>query len=55
MKLSDKLRKELRNLEDAMLEMEDHDEAWSVEYSNKCREWRILRRAIRKIERTEAR
>ena len=55
MKLSDKLRRELRSLEDAMLEMECHDEAWIVEYSDKCRGWCILRRAIRKIERTEAR
>ena len=48
MKLSEKLRAELRSLEYAMLEMEDRDEAWSLEYTRLCRQRRILGRADRK-------
>ena len=55
MKLSEKLRAELRSLEYAMLEMEDRDEAWSVAYTALCRQRRILSRTIRRIERAEAR
>ena len=47
----EKLKSELRSIEYAMIEMEDNDMAWSVEYTKLWREWRILKRTIKKLER----
>ena len=49
----EKLRHELRSIEYTLIEMEDNDMAWSVAYTKLCKEMRILKKAIRRLERLE--
>jgi hypothetical protein len=47
------LRKELMYIEDGLYYMEQSDTAWSREYTKLCKKRRILKKAIRKLERLE--
>ena len=50
-----KLKEELRSIEEGIVYMELSDTAWSPAYTNLCKKKRILKKTIRKLERLEAR
>ena len=47
----EKLKSELRSVEYTMIEMEDNDMAWSVAYTKLCKEMRVLKKTIKRLER----
>lgn len=49
----EKLKNELKYIEEGILYMEDSDTAWSPAYTKLCKKRRILKKAIRKLERLE--
>ena len=49
----EKLKSELRSVEDGILYMEDSDTAWSPAYTGLCKKRRLLKRFIRRFERIE--
>lgn len=49
----EKMRDELRAIEDGIYHMEMTDTAWSPAYTNLCKKRRILKKAIRKLEKLE--
>lgn len=50
----EKLRNELLLVEEGIAYMEESDTAWSTEYTKLCRMRRILKKAIRRLERVGA-
>jgi hypothetical protein len=46
----EKLKTELRSIEESLMHMELTDTAWSREYSVLCKKRRILKRAIKRLE-----
>lgn len=50
-----KLKEELRSIEEGIVYMELSDTAWSPAYTKLCKKKRILNKTIRKLERLEAR
>lgn len=49
----EKMKDELRSIEEGILYMEEADTAWSPAYTKLCKKRRILKKAIRKLERLE--
>lgn len=49
----EKMKNELRTIEDAIFYMEETDTAWYPAYSKLCKQKRILKKAIRRLERLE--
>lgn len=49
----EKLKSELMSIEEAIIYMEDSDTAWYPAYAKLCKKRKILKRAIRKLERLE--
>lgn len=49
----EKLKDELRYIEEGIFYMEESDTAWSPAYTKLCKKRRILKKAIRKLERLE--
>ena len=49
----EKLRNELASVEEGIIYMEESDTAWSREYTKLCKMRRILKKAIRRLERLE--
>lgn len=48
----ERLKAELKAIEDALFYMEECDVAWTPAYTKLCRERRIFKKAIRKLEKT---
>lgn len=48
-----KLKEELRSIEEGIAYMELSDTAWSPAYTNLCKKRRILKRTIKKLQRLE--
>ena len=48
-----KMKDELRYIEEDISYMEESDTAWSLEYTKLCKQRRILKKAVRKLERLE--
>ena len=48
-----KLKDELRAIEEGITYMELSDTAWSPAYTNLCKKKRILKKAIKKLEKLE--
>lgn len=46
----EKLKNELMGIENDILYMEETDTAWTPTYAKLCKERRILKKAIRKLE-----
>jgi hypothetical protein len=53
MSIVEKLRCELSSLEESIFYLEETDMAWSRSYTKLCKKRRILKKAIRKIEKLE--
>lgn len=51
--LIEKLKYELSCIEEGIFYFEQTDAAWSPEYTRLCKKRRILKRAIRKLEKLE--
>ena len=49
----EKMKNELASIEEGILYMELSDTAWSPAYTNLCKKQRILKKAIKKLERLE--
>lgn len=49
----EKLKSELMSIEEAIIYMEESDTAWYPAYATLCKKRKILKRAIRKLERLE--
>lgn len=49
----EKMRDELRYIEEGILYMEESDTAWSPAYTKLCKKRRILKKTIKKLERIE--
>ena len=49
----EKMKDELRSIEEGIFYMEENDSAWSPAYTKLCKKRRILKRAIRRLERLE--
>lgn len=49
----EKLKNELKYIEEGISYMEESDTAWSPAYTNLCKKKRIIKRAIKKLEKTE--
>lgn len=49
----EKLKQELRSIEEDIQYMELADTAWSPEYTTLCKKRRILKNAIKKLEKLE--
>lgn len=49
----EKLKDELRSIEEGIYYMEQSDTAWSPAYTKLCKKRRILKKTIRKLERLE--
>lgn len=50
----EKIKTELMFLEEGIRYMEDADTAWSPAYTKLCKKRRVLKKALRKLERLEA-
>ncbi len=50
----EKLKQELRIIEEGIEYMELSDTAWTPAYTKLCKKKKVLKKAIRKIERIEA-
>lgn len=48
-----RLKDELRSIEEGIYYMEQSDTAWSPAYTKLCKKRRILKKTIRKLERLE--
>lgn len=53
MTMIEKLKYELSIIEESIFYFEETDMAWSPAYTRLCKKRRILKRAIRKLERLE--
>lgn len=51
----EKMRNELKAIEDGIYHMEMSDTAWSPAYTNLCKKRRVLKKAIHKLEKLEVR
>lgn len=51
----EKMKNELRSIEEGIFYMEQTDTAWSPAYTKLCKQRRILKRTIKKLERLENR
>ena len=49
----EKMKDELRAIEEGITYMEETDTAWSPAYTKLCKKRRILKKAIRKLEKLE--
>ena len=49
----EKMRNELKAIEDGLYHMEMSDTAWSPAYTNLCKKRRVLKKAIHKLEKLE--
>lgn len=49
----EKMKDELRYIEEGILYMEESDTAWSPAYTKLCKKRRILKKTIKKLERIE--
>ena len=49
----EKLRRILNDIEEAIYYEEEYDQAWSPEYTYLCKQRKILKNAIKKLERLE--
>lgn len=49
----EKLKDELRSIEEGIIYMEQSDTAWSPAYTKLCKKRRILKKAIRRLEKLE--
>ena len=49
----EKLKDELRYIEEGIFYMEESDTAWSPAYTKLCKKRRILKKTIKKLERIE--
>lgn len=49
----EKMKNELRSIEEGIRYMEEADTAWSPAYNNLCKKRRILKKTIHKLERLE--
>ena len=49
----EKLKNELRCIEEGIVYMEEADTAWSPAYTTLCKKRRILKKAIHKLEKLE--
>jgi hypothetical protein len=49
----EKLKQELRSIEEGIEYMELSDTAWSPAYTNLCKKRKILKRTIKKLQRLE--
>lgn len=49
----EKMRDELKSIEAGIEYLEQSDTAWSPAYKNLCKKRRILKRAIKKLEKLE--
>lgn len=49
----EKMKDELRSIEEGIFYMEESDTAWSPAYTGLCKKRRILKRTIKKLERIE--
>jgi hypothetical protein len=49
----EKLKQELRSIEEGIVYMELSDTAWSHEYTKLWKQKRVLKKAIKKLERIE--
>ncbi len=47
----EKMKDELRSIEEGIFYMEESDTAWSPAYTGLCKKRRILKRTIKKFER----
>lgn len=47
----EKMKDELRSIEEGIFYMEESDTAWSPAYTGLCKKRRILKRTIKKLER----
>ena len=51
----EKMKNELRSIEEGILYMEETDTAWSPVYTKLCKQRRVLKKTIKKLERLENR
>ena len=49
----EKMKDELRSIEEGILYMEETDTAWHRSYTKLCKKRRILKKTIRRLERLE--
>ncbi len=49
----EKMKNELMSIEEGIRYMEDTDTAWSPAYTKLCKKRRVLKKALRKLERLE--
>lgn len=49
----EKLKDELRTVEEGIAYMEESDTAWSPAYTDLCKKRRILKKTIKKLEKLE--
>ena len=49
----EKMKDELRSIEEGILYMEQTDTAWSPAYTKLCKQRRILKKTIHKLEKLE--
>ena len=49
----EKMKNELMSIEEGIRYMEDSDTAWSPAYTELCKKRRVLKKALRKLERLE--
>lgn len=49
----EKMKNELMSIEEGIRYMEDADTAWSPAYTKLCKKRRVLKKALRKLERLE--
>ena len=49
----EKMKDELRSIEEGISYMEQSDTAWSPAYTNLCKKRKILKKTIHKLERLE--
>lgn len=51
----ERLKNELREIENSIFYMEECDTAWTPAYTKLCKERKILKKAIHKLEKVEKR